>query len=69
MPARTEIVRLIAGLAKTIGLKVVTEGVETRAQLDMLREIGCDLGQGFYFSAPMDGDADWLAPRVDRTPA
>ncbi len=42
------------------------EGIETRAQLDMLREIGCDFGQGFYFSAPMDVDADWLAPRVDR---
>jgi len=59
-------VRLIVGLAKTVGLKVVAEGVETRAQLDMLREIGCDLGQGFYFGAPMDVDADWLAPPVDR---
>jgi diguanylate cyclase (GGDEF)-like protein len=55
-------VRLIVGLAKTVGLKVVAEGIETRAQLDMLREIGCDLGQGFYFAAPMDVDADWLAP-------
>ena len=54
-------VRLIVGLAKTVGLKVVAEGIETRAQLDMLREIGCDLGQGYYFAAPMDADADWLA--------
>ena len=58
-------VRLIVGLAKTVGLKVVAEGIETRAQLDMLREIGCDLGQGYYFAAPMDVDADWLSPRVD----
>jgi diguanylate cyclase (GGDEF)-like protein len=58
-------VRLIVGLAKTVGLKVVAEGIETRAQLDMLREIGCDLGQGYYFSEPMDVDADWLTPRVD----
>ncbi len=57
-------VRLIVGLAKTVGLKVVAEGIETRAQLDMLREIGCDLGQGYYFGAPMDVDEDWLAPRV-----
>ena len=62
-------VRLIVGLAKTVGLKVVAEGIETRAQLDMLREIGCDLGQGFYFAAPMDDDADWLAPAAARWPA
>ena len=52
-------VRLIVGLAKTVGLKVVAEGIETRAQLDMLREIGCEFGQGYYFARPMDGDADW----------
>jgi EAL domain-containing protein (putative c-di-GMP-specific phosphodiesterase class I) len=40
----------------------VAEGIETKAQLDMLREIGCDLGQGYYFAAPMDVDADWLSP-------
>jgi EAL domain-containing protein (putative c-di-GMP-specific phosphodiesterase class I) len=57
-------VRLIVGLAKTIGLKVVAEGIETRAQLDMLREIGCDLGQGYYFAKPMDFDADWLTPHA-----
>ena len=57
-------VRLIVGLAKTVGLKVVAEGIETRAQLEMLREIGCDLGQGYYFAAPMDVDADWLSPAV-----
>src|SRR3954468_10206792 len=54
-------VRLIVGLAKTVGLRVVAEGIETRAQFDRLREIGCDLGQGFYFAAPLDADADWLA--------
>jgi diguanylate cyclase (GGDEF)-like protein len=58
-------VRLIVGLAKTVGLKVVAEGIETRAQLDMLREIGCDLGQGYYFAAPMDVDADWITPRAE----
>ena len=56
--------RLIVGLAKTVGLKVVAEGIETRAQLDMLREIGCDLGQGYYFAAPMDVDADWHSAPV-----
>jgi diguanylate cyclase (GGDEF)-like protein len=60
-------VRLIVGLAKTVGLKVVAEGIETRAQLDLLREIGCDLGQGYYFAAPMDSDADWESARVAAT--
>jgi EAL domain-containing protein (putative c-di-GMP-specific phosphodiesterase class I) len=62
-------VRLIVGLAKTIGLKVVAEGIETREQLDMLRDIGCDLGQGYYFSKPMDFDADWLTPNARRSAA
>ena len=57
--------RLIVDLAKTLGLKVVAEGIETRAQLDVLRELGCDLGQGYYFAAPMDVDADWLSPGTD----
>ena len=57
---KSTLLRLIVGLAKTVGLKVVAEGIETRAQLDMLREIGCDLGQGYYFAAPMDEDADWV---------
>ncbi len=59
-------VRLIIGLAKTIGLKVVAEGIETRAQLDMLREMGCDLGQGYFFAKPMDDDANWLSPRLEK---
>jgi diguanylate cyclase (GGDEF)-like protein len=58
-------VRLIVGLAKTVGLKVVAEGIETRAQLDMLREMGCDLGQGYYFARPLDADSDWHAPGID----
>ncbi len=46
-------VRLIVELAKTLGLEVVAEGIETAGQLDVLRELGCDLGQGFFLAPPL----------------
>jgi len=49
-----EIVRLIIVLAHHLGLKVVAEGVETRAQLDLLKDLGCERAQGYFFSKPVD---------------
>jgi len=49
-----EIVRIIIMLAHHLGMKVVAEGVETQVQLDLLREIGCELAQGYLFSKPVD---------------
>ena len=49
----TEIVRAIVTLAKTLGLQVVAEGVEKESHIDLLRELGCDIGQGFYFTKPL----------------
>ena len=46
----------IVSLAKTLGLKVVAEGVETKEQLSVLRELGCDLIQGYYFAIPMNAE-------------
>ena len=46
----------------------VVEGVETRAQLDSLRRLGCDFVQGYYFSKPMPGAAieQYLAKERER---
>ncbi|MDO8606795.1 MAG: EAL domain-containing protein [Phaeospirillum sp.] len=66
------IVQTIVGLARTLRLDVVAEGVETEAQLAFLAELGCDVVQGFYYSQPKPADefAPWLASKSGqgRTP-
>jgi diguanylate cyclase (GGDEF)-like protein/PAS domain S-box-containing protein len=52
-PNDTLIVRSTIELAHTLGLKVVAEGVESRAILLALRELGCDIAQGYYISRPI----------------
>jgi len=49
----TTIVAGIAAMAKGLNLNVVAEGVETRAQLDYIRSLGCDAYQGYLFSRPV----------------
>ena len=44
---------LILGIAKNLDIPVVAEGVETETQLKMLKELGCTLVQGYYFSRPL----------------
>ncbi|TVM32296.1 hypothetical protein DQK91_15555 [Oceanidesulfovibrio marinus] len=58
-----EIARTIVSLAHSLSLEVVAEGVETVAQQDMLRELGCEFGQGFYYAKPMS-EEDLLASGV-----
>jgi diguanylate cyclase (GGDEF)-like protein len=47
------IAEAMVGLAHSFGISAVAEGVETAEQLAVLRELGCDRGQGFYFARPM----------------
>ncbi len=50
------IVRAVITVAKSLGLAVTAEGIETADQLEHLRSLGCDHGQGYYFAKPMPGD-------------
>jgi EAL domain-containing protein (putative c-di-GMP-specific phosphodiesterase class I) len=52
----TAIVRAVVTLARTLGIVVTAEGVETAEQLFQLRAIGCDQGQGYYFARPVSAD-------------
>ena len=45
--------RAIIALAKTFGLKITAEGVETLGQMTLLKEEGCDEMQGYYYSKPL----------------
>ncbi len=68
LPGNTEssaIVQAILALAEALHLEVVAEGVESRAQADLLRRQGCHYLQGYLFAHPLTEEelADWLAAR------
>jgi len=44
-------------MAHKLGIKVIAEGVETEQQRDLLQQIGCDYGQGYFFSKPLPAEA------------
>lgn len=51
-----EIVKTIVGLARSLRMDVVAEGVETKDQLENVEDLSCELVQGFYFSKPVTGE-------------
>jgi diguanylate cyclase (GGDEF)-like protein len=51
---RCEIIQMIVGLAKTLGLDVVAEGTETEAQVEHVASLGCGYGQGYFFAAALE---------------
>ena len=55
-PDDASICRATASLAHDLGLSLVAEGVETEAQFDFLRELGCDLLQGYWLARPLPAD-------------
>ena len=56
-----EIIRLIVGLAHTLGLDVVAEGTETAAQVDHLAALGCGYAQGYFFGRPIGARGDCVS--------
>ncbi len=68
------IVTAIINLAHSLGLETIADGVERKDQLDALRELGCETGQGFYLARPRPSEAiaellgsrEPVAPRVAR---
>lgn len=45
--------KAMVDLAKALGMSVIAEGIETAKQAEVLRELGCDMGQGYYYSQPV----------------
>lgn len=70
-----ELVRIIVGMGRTLGLDVVAEGVETPEQADRLRTMGCDTAQGWLYAHALPGPhagtllGTVLEPQVTTTPA
>ena len=60
--AESAIVESVIRLGHGLGVKVVAEGIETARELAVLRDLGCDEAQGFYFCKPADANEihDWL---------
>jgi EAL domain-containing protein (putative c-di-GMP-specific phosphodiesterase class I) len=63
-----ETVELIILMAHKLKLKVIAEGIESATQLDHLHQLGCELGQGYFFSQPMEAKEaeQLLRPRPPR---
>ncbi len=55
-PRRAAFTQAIIRLGKTLGLSLIAEGVETAQQADRLRNLGCELAQGYFFSKPVEAE-------------
>lgn len=68
LPGNTDasaIASAVVAMARSLGKRTIAEGIETEAQLAFLKSLGCDSGQGYYFSKPLPADdlAKFIAAR------
>ena len=55
-PRHREVIRLIINMAKTLNIKVISEGIETKEQAELLYDLGCGIAQGYYFGKPVPAE-------------
>jgi EAL domain-containing protein (putative c-di-GMP-specific phosphodiesterase class I) len=69
-PGSLVLVKTIVGLAKSLGMTIIAEGVERAQDAELLRDLGCEYIQGYFFSRPLPFDAamkfvqSWQAPKL-----
>ncbi|MEM1427113.1 MAG: EAL domain-containing protein, partial [Cyanobacteria bacterium P01_H01_bin.130] len=66
------VVNTIVALGQQLGLAVIAEGIETEAQIQYLRNLGCEYGQGFLFAKPLPAaefEAQYLCPPSEAMPS
>lgn len=59
------IVRTVLSLARALGMKTTAEGIESEEISDVLRRLGCSVGQGYYFARPLTADAAYAFLEAD----
>ena len=62
----SNLVKYIIDMAKDFNIKTVAEGVETKEQVDILKNMGCDMAQGYYYAKPLSRDdfVEYLTTKV-----
>lgn len=63
------IVRTVLSLARALGMKTTAEGIESEEISEVLRRLGCSVGQGYYYAKPMIGEAAYAFLEADRASA
>jgi EAL domain-containing protein (putative c-di-GMP-specific phosphodiesterase class I) len=61
------IVRTVLSLARALGMKTTAEGIESSEISEVLRRLGCSVGQGYYFARPMTSDAAYAFLVADKS--